>query len=271
MSKYLNPAKALYLFADIQNHLHNGTIRHELSQIVKHTRDQEILDVCSRIAQCLGIDLDTNFHKFDENQHTHSLKTLVNHLKWAKQRFDEVVKLVPECDPKWIESPLRATEIQLLSLSNYCTLLDKVPDTSDINGEVIKVGDLVTVPCKDEAGRDYDHYGVVIPSSKGFRIAHFFTGSTVKSQNSLVEKGFGYIHEVTYETRWIVKQHLSPTIPYSQVEQRIKESRKLEKRVWNKLNYNCEHWAREMVYGRPDCTQLEKWREEIRSQNKTKS
>ena len=58
MSKYLNPAKALYLFADIQNHLHNGTIRHELSQIVKHTRDQEILDVCSRIAQCLGIDLD---------------------------------------------------------------------------------------------------------------------------------------------------------------------------------------------------------------------
>jgi hypothetical protein len=123
MSKHSNPAKALYLFAEIQNHLHNGTIRHQLSQIVKHTKDQEILDVCSRAAECLGIELDTNFHKLDENQHLRSLKTIANHLKWAKEKFDEVLKLMPECDSKWVESPLRATEIQLLSLSNYCTLL----------------------------------------------------------------------------------------------------------------------------------------------------
>jgi hypothetical protein len=269
MSKHSNPAKALYLFAEIQDHLHKRIVRHELSQIVKHTRDQEILDVCSLAAECLGIELDTNFDKLDEDQHIRSLKTLVNHLKKAKEKFDEVVKLVPECDSKWVESPLRATEIQLLSLSNYCTLLDKVPDTTDINGEIIKVGDLVAVLCKDDAGRDYEHYGVVVPSSKGFRVAHFFTGATVKSQNSLVEKGFGYIHEVAYEPKWKIKQHLSPTISYSQVEERIKESRKSEKRVWNKLNYNCEHWAREMVYEQPECTQLKQWREEIRNQKKT--
>ncbi|MEJ6487497.1 DnaB-like helicase C-terminal domain-containing protein [Nostoc punctiforme UO1] len=36
---------------------------------------------------------------------------------------------------------------------------------------------------------------------------------------------------------WIVKEHLSDSIPFSQVEGRIKESRKEERRVWNKLSY----------------------------------
>ncbi|MGL5939294.1 MAG: hypothetical protein ACRC2S_02735 [Waterburya sp.] len=94
MSKHSNPAKALYLFAEIQKHLHDGTIHRELSTIVKHTKDQEILRVCSLAAECLGIELDTNFHKLNENQHISSLKTLVNHLKKAKEKFDEVGELL---------------------------------------------------------------------------------------------------------------------------------------------------------------------------------
>ncbi|WP_299409826.1 hypothetical protein [Acaryochloris sp. IP29b_bin.148] len=261
-SQYLspNPSKVLYLLAEIQKHLHNGTIRHELSQIVRHTRDKEILDVCRRAAKCLDIHIDARFHKLDEEQHIYSLRTLVKHMKWAKEKFDEVVKLVPNCNPKWVESPFRATEKQLLSLSDYLTRLDKVPDTTDMNGKVIKVGDLVAISCKDEKDRNYDHYGVVIPSAKGFRVAHFFTGSTIRPQNSLVEKGFGYVHETSYEPQWIVKEHHPETIPYSQVEKRIKKSRNTETRVWNKLSYNCEHWAREMFCGQPSCTQLDKWR-----------
>lgn len=266
MSEYLNPnpAKILFLFAEIQKHLHNGTIYHELNQIVKHTTDQEIIDNCKRAAKCLDIQLDAEFYKLDEKQHINSHKTLCNHLKWANERFNEVNKLKPECDPKWIESIFRETESQLFSLANYYILLDKVPDITDVKSKVIRVGDLVAIPCEDDTGKKYEHYGVVIQSSKGFRVAHFFTGATVKPQNSLVEKGFGYIHELSYEPTWIVKDHPSDTIPYGQIEQRIKESRKLEKRVWNKLTYNCEHWAREMAYGQPECTQLKKFRDDIR-------
>ena len=270
MSQYSNPnpAKVLYLLAEIQKHLHNGTIRHQLNKIVKHTKDSEILGNCDRVAECLDIQLDANFDKLDEDQHIQALKSLANHLKWAKEKFDEVIPLAPECDPKWIESPYRLTELQLVSLSNYLTLLDKVPDAADCEGEVIRVGDLVAISCKDESARDYEHYGVVIQSAKGFRVVHFFTGTTVKPQNSLVEKGFGYIHEITYEPKWMVKQHLPQTIPYIQVQKRIKESRQLEKRVWNKLSYNCEHWAREMFCGQPGCTQLEIWRKNIRDNKK---
>jgi len=266
MSEYPNPnpAKILYLFAEIQKHLHNGTIRHELNQIVKHTKDQEILDNCKRAAECLDIQLDAEFYKIDENQYINSHRTLCKHLKWANERFNEVSELKSECDPKWIESPFKATESQIFSLTDCYMLLDKVPDITDIKGEVIRVGDLVAVSCTDDSGKEYEHYGVVIQSSKGFRIAHFFTGATVKSQNSLVEKGFGYIHEFSYEPTWIVKDHPSHTIPYGQIDQRIKESRKLEKRVWNKLTYNCEHWAREMTYGQSECTQLKNFRNEIR-------
>ena len=264
-------AQILYLFAEIQNHLHNGTIRHELTQMMRHTTDQEILNICNRAAECLDIEIETTFFKLNEDQLTRSLEILVRHLKWAKERFDKVIQLAPECDPKWIDSPLKATELQLLYLSNYFTLLDKVPDIRDIKGEVIRVGDLIAIPCEDNAGRDYEHYGVLISTPKGFRVAHFFTGATVKPRNSLVEKGFGYIQEVIYHPDWAVKKRLSLTIPYYQVEQRIRESKKVDNRIWNKLTYNCEHWAREMVDGQPSCTQLEKWREEIRSQKKSEN
>ena len=42
----------------------------------------------------------------------------------------------------------------------------------------------------------------------------------------------------------------------------------MSKRVWNKLSYNCEHWAREMHTGVPDCTQVSKWKDEIRDRKK---
>lgn len=180
-----HPAKVLYLFAEIQNHLYNGIIQNELRQMIRHTTDQEILDVCNRAAECLDIEIETTFFKLNEDQLNRSLKILVNHLKWAKDRFDEILKLVPECDPKWIDSPLKATELQLLYLSNYFTLLDKVPDTRDVEGEVVRVGDLIAVSCEDDAGRDYEHYGVVISTSRGFRVAHFFTGATVSPKIAL--------------------------------------------------------------------------------------
>lgn len=255
-----HPGKILRWYAEIQEHLHNGTIRHELSQIARHTRDREILEICDRAAGCLDIEIDTDFHKADTQQHFRSLKTLVNHLKKPKEIFDRIIEIIPETDPTWTESIFKSTEFQLLALSNYFALLDKVPDITDNNGEPIKAGNLVAVKCKDESDRDYEHYGVVIPSQKGFRVAHFFTGATVKAQNPLIEKGFGYVHEVEYSMEWIVKEHLPNNIPFSQVEQRIKESRRQEARVWNKLRYNCEHWAREMFDGKPRCTQLEDMR-----------
>jgi len=260
-----NPAKILFLFAEIQNHLHNGVIEHELNKILKHTSDQEIIRNCQSVARCLDIKIERNFVSENSELLCNCVKRLTTHLKWAKEKFDKIVELAPDCDPKWIESPLKATELQLLSLSNYFVLLDKVPDSTDSTGQTIKSGDLVAIRCKDESDRSYEHYGVVISTSKGFRVAHFFTGHTVKGQNTLVEKGFGYIHEVNYTPEWVVKQHLPLTVPYNQVEQRIKESRKQERRIWNKLTYNCEHWAREMVEGEPNCTQLKNWRQEIRS------
>jgi hypothetical protein len=263
-----NSAQVIHLFADIQNHLHDGTFRHELSQIARHTKDREIIDICNRAAECLEIEINTNFHDLNPKKYIQSLRTLINHLKWAKERFDKIVVLMPDLNPKWTESIFRATEIQLLDLSNHITLLDREHDIHDGNDEVVKIGDLVAAHCKDENNKDYDHYGIVIPSSKGFRVAHFFTGATVKTQNSLVEKGFGYIHEVPYSPEWFVQTHIPESITYSQIEGRIRESRKLNRRVWNKMSYNCEHWAREMLTGEPECTQLTKWKDEIRERRK---
>lgn len=269
MAKNSNLSQVLYLLAEIQKHLRNGRINHELSQIVKHTRDREILEYCHRAATCIDVELDINFHKLDNNQHRNSLRILVNHLKWAKDRMDEVIELMSECEQEWVESTFLRTQAQLLALSNYFILLEKVPDITDLNGEVIKAGDLVAITCQDEQEREYDHYGVIIATAHGFRIAHFFTGATVKGQNTLVEKGFGYIHELEYSPDWIIKEHLPLTMSYDQVQMRIKESKLLEKRIWNKLTYNCEHWAREMFSGTPECTQLQKWREEIKNNRKT--
>ncbi|MGB3653321.1 MAG: hypothetical protein WBA41_19160 [Rivularia sp. (in: cyanobacteria)] len=257
-----HPGKVLHLFAEIQEHIHNGVIHHELSQIARHTRDKEILDTCNRAAGCLDIDIDTAFHQASTQQHFLSLKTLVNHMKKPKEIFDRIAEMIPESDPKWTEALFKTTEYQLITLSNYLTLLDKIPDVTDNNGETIKVGTLVAVNCKDEKGRAYEHYGVVIPSQQGFRVAHFFTGATVKAQNSLVEKGFGYVHEVNYSVDWIVKEYLPDRISFNQVEQRIQESRSQGTRVWNKLRYNCQHWATHMFDNNPRCPDLDKIKDE---------
>lgn len=73
----LHPGKVIHLFSEIQNHLHNGTISHELNQIAKSTRDKEILEICTRAADCLEIEIDTKFYKVNIEQHSHSLQTLV--------------------------------------------------------------------------------------------------------------------------------------------------------------------------------------------------
>jgi hypothetical protein len=268
MATYPNPSKALHLLAHIQEHMNNGTIHHEIGKITKHTRDKEVLAVCERVAKCLQIEIDQEFERLDDRKYASALKVLQNHLRWASDRFDEVVALRADIDPTWIDSPFSATEQQLLTLSDCYTLLDKVPDVCDANGEVVKVGDLVSILCSDETGESYEHYGVLVSSPKGFRVAHFFTGSTIKAQNNLVEKGFGYIHEVNYDPFWIVKEHLPSSVPYSQVEQRIKLARQSDKRIWNKLTYNCEHWAREMFSGTAECTQLAQWREKARKREK---
>lgn len=266
-----NPAKALHLFADIQNHLHNGAVKNELSQILKHTQDQEIVDICHRFAEGLDIQLETKFEKLDLDQCRRSVTALANQLKRPKQRFDEIIKIRSTTNPKWIDSVFRSTELLMVELANYIVLLDREHDIHDAAGEVIRIGDLVAVPCKDEEGRDYDHYGVLIPSNKGFRVAHFFTAETVKPTNSLSEKGFGYVHEVPYKSDWLVKSHLPEDISFSQIEARIRNSRQQSKRVWNKLNYNCEHWAREMWSGEAKCTQLENYRAEIRQRRKVEA
>lgn len=260
MSKKQFLGKILHLFSEIHNHLHNGTITHELSQIARHTRDREILDICQRAAECLEIEIDSNFKHNNVEQHFRSLKILANHLQKVNEIFNKILEIISECNPKWTDALFRATEAQIVSLSNYYALLDKIPDITDINGEPVKPGDLVSIECRDEKGSNYEHYGIIVPSQKGFRVAHFFTGATVKAQNSLVEKGFGYVHEISYSPGWIIKEHLPELIPYSHVEARIKDSRNQDKRVWNKLIYNCEHWARQMFTGEARCTQIEKLR-----------
>jgi hypothetical protein len=268
MTKNSSLAKVLHLFGDIQDHLQNRVFRHELTQIATHTKDEEIISFCKDAAQCLEIEIDTSFHKLDPEQCTRSLKTLFNHLKWAKERFDYIITLKSDLNSKWIDSTFQATEMQLLDLSNYLTLLDKEHDIHDNNNMVVKIGDLVAVKCVDENSKDYDHYGIIIASSRGFRVAHFFTGTTVKAQNNLIEKGFGYIHELPYSSEWNVRSRIPASVTYSQIEARIKESRKMNKRVWNKLSYNCEHWAREMHTGTPECTQIGQWKDEIRDRKK---
>ncbi|MHC0068720.1 hypothetical protein ACWATR_38640 [Nostoc sp. UIC 10890] len=257
MSAKAHPGNILNLFAEIQHHLHNGTIHHELSLIAKHTRDKEILDICQKISNCLEIEIDTSFHQNNIEQYFNSVKALINHFQKINDIYNKILEKVSECDPKWIEALFKATESQIVSLSNYYALLDRMPDITDINGEPVKPGDLVAIKCKDEKERNYEHYGIIVPSQKGFRVAHFFTGATIKAQNSLVEKGFGYVHETAYSPDWIIKEHLPEIIPYSHLEGRIKESRNQERRVWNKLSYNCEHWARQMFNGEAKCTQLE--------------
>lgn len=159
----------------------------------------------------------------------------------------------------------------MLVLTDCIGILDRIPAWTDLNGEVIKAGDLVAIRCKDEQDQEYDHYGVLEVTPHGLSVAHFFTGRTVKPGNTLSETGWGYIHQLPYDPAWIVQEHLSLNgSSYAQVEERINNSRKDKKRLWKKLTYNCEHWAREMFSGEPTCTQSEKFKEEFKEELRRK-
>jgi hypothetical protein len=258
----ISPSKhpqALSILAEIQCHIYDNTIPREVNRIAKRTKDKFILDVCNRIAVHLGIEIDLSLDKINPNKQERNIKALANHLNWANQRFKDVEKIKDECDSKWISSVFKETQLQLLNLSNYYILLDKIPDITDLHGEVVELGDLVFIPCKDEKGNSYDHYGIVIATPQGFNVTHFFTGQTVRSQNSLVEWGFGYVQQVEYQPQWIVKQHLRSLdipVPYHRIIERIEYSKSQDRKIWDKHKYNCEHWAREMFSGMPKCTQI---------------
>lgn len=264
-----NPSKhpeALTILANIQRHIYNGTIQSKVGEIAQCTEDKFILEICQRIADNLGVEIDLRLRRIELEKKQSSLKSLQGHLEWATKKLYEVENIKDQCDPKWLTPILNETKKQLVQLSNYYILLDKVPDITDECGEVVELGDLVYIPCQDEKGNNYEHYGVVIGTPKGFDVAHFFTGQTIKSRNSLSEKGFGYVHQVAYQPRWIINQHLrsleNPTL-YHEIIERIQKSKATEKKIWSKLDYNCEHWAREMFCGVPECKQKERIAEEI--------
>ncbi len=254
MYKCSNPAKILRELSDFQNYIHNGTIEHELNQIAKYTRDPEILIACKNASDCLDISIEYTFKGDNKNQISRSLNTLLEHLKHANEKFDKIVDSKCDYNQKWLNSSFQIIEDQLLDLSNFYINMHKTPDIFDNNGIIVRPGDLVAIRIKNQRGREYDHYGVVIATSQGFRIAHFFTGSTINHSKSH-KLGFGYIHEIEYTPEWNVKEHLPDSASYYEIGKRIGESRKLQNRLWSLRSYNCEHWAREMVSGQPDCTQ----------------
>lgn len=239
MLQEFNPAKIIRLFADIQNHLYSRKIQHELSQIARHTRDRKIIGICQRTANFLEIEINTTFHQDKAEQIHNSVRTLLNHLKWAKERFDDVIKLMPDYNSKWTNALFQATEEQLVYLSQEFIRLDRKPDIYDRKENEIYPGDLVAYPCKDDNEKDYEHYGVVIQGAKGYIVKHFFSGPTVQAQNKLVEKGIGYVHSVSYTPEWIFKEHSPQSVTYQEIKARIDESDNIQNKVWNKLSYNC--------------------------------
>lgn len=252
MASTSNPAKILRLFADIQDRLHNGIIENQINNIAKYTRDQEILADCKKIAECLELPFDPNskFEKCNDERFAVSVHRIAKHLESIKNKYDNLLSQLPDYNSKWTESLFQLTESQLVKLSEVLILLDRVPNNFDVSP-----GDLVIYPCQDDEGKNYDHYGVVISTPQGYMVAHFFSGPTIQAPQKFIEKGIGYVHTVPYTPDWILKEHLPDSIPYAQVENRIRESRNIESKIWHIVSYNCEHWAREMVYGEKDCTQ----------------
>ncbi len=267
MAKDPNPTKIIRLFADLHDHLYNGCIQHELNQIVRHTKDRKIIAICQRTAELLEIKIDISFQKEDPDQHFRSVKTLSNHLKKANEKYEEIVQLVPNYSPKWIDSLYSATEEVLILLSQELIRLDRAPNIYDNQDKEIQLGDLVAILCQDDKGQNYEHYGVVMQGAKGYTVKHFFSGPTVKAQNRLVEKGIGYVHTLPYTPEWILKER--PVDSYQLINKRIETSEEIQNKIWNKLRYNCEHWAREMVTGLARCTQIEDMKDEAQK-NKAK-
>jgi hypothetical protein len=264
-SAEIHPGKILRLFAEVQDHLYHGnTIKRYLEQLARHTNDPKILETCDAIAELLSISIEKEFSHIDKGWRVDAVNRLKAHSRWATDKYREVRQEVPEYDSAWTEPILAIMDPQLARLSQLIILLDTEPAICDSQGNVIYVNDLVVVPCEDTEGRPYEHYGVVRPTPSGYHIAHFFTGDTVKLRNRVSDVGIGYVHFIAYSDEWLFKER-SEVIREDQIHARISNSqekiRKGEDNLWNKLTYNCEHWAREMVSGQPRSTQIEKLRQ----------
>jgi hypothetical protein len=259
-----NPSRILRLFAETQDRLYDGeTIKKALSQIAKHTKDKKVIENCEAIAELLQIEFDQTFVRNDVNQHFDAVKKLQNHGVWVKDKYKEIKLYTDNCDPKWFSALQEVTDIQLDRLGQIVSFLSAVPDTCDLNGNVIRPNDLIIYPSQDEEGRPYEHYGIVRPTIQGYSIAHFFTFETIRPEGRVAEVGLGHVYFSPYKSEWLFKER-PESVSDSQIESRIDESRKkfiaAKDKLWNKLLYNCEHWAREMVYGEARSTQVENLR-----------
>ncbi|WP_190403901.1 hypothetical protein [Pseudanabaena mucicola] len=259
-----NPSRVLRLFAETQDRLYDGdTIKKALSQIARHTKDKKVIENCEAIAELLQIEFDQAFVRNDVNQHFDAVKKLQNHGVWVKDKYKEVKPFLENCDPIWYRRLQEATDAQLDRLGQLVSLLSAVPDICDLNGNVIRPNDLVIYPSQDEEERPYEHYGIVRATHQGYSIAHFFTFETIRPQGRVAEVGLGYVYFSPYKSEWLFKER-PESVSDSQIESRIDESRKkfiaAKDKLWNKLLYNCEHWAREMFYGEARSTQVENLR-----------
>ncbi|MEH1832009.1 MAG: hypothetical protein V7L29_08040 [Nostoc sp.] len=264
-----NPSKILCLFAELQDRLyHSDTIKNAISQICRHTKDQDIIKTCQTIAEILEIEFDSNFDKVNTDWHFQAVHKLQKHQNWVIEKYQEIQKCVNDYNSKWSDPLLKIIDTQLARLLQLIILLDREPDICDDKGNVIRPNDLVVYLCKDEKDRDYEHYGVVRATPNGYRVAHFFTGETVKPKGKIVRVGIGYIHLAHYTPDWLFKERPEKEHPEKasdiQIEARIQKSREkilsAKDPLWNLLSYNCEHWAREMVYNEPKATQCEEKR-----------
>lgn len=271
MIQEANPAKILHLFGQLQEHIYNGVIQRELNNTLKYIRDPKIHKITQEIADFLGLEITETFQKENNSKFRNIHKELINHFKQTKNKYEKIVELLPKYDSKWTENLYKVTEQQVLFLSQQLVKLDCEPGVYDINENEIIPGDLVAYNCHDQDGKEYEHYGVVMHSSKGLVVKHFFSGPTIKAQNPLVEKGIGYIHSISYTPEWLFKEHPPENTNYQEIQKRIEESSEITNKVWNKLRYNCEHWAREMVEGVPRCTQIDRMKEEQRKKKKAKN
>lgn len=268
MTQEANPAKIIHLFGDLQQHIYNGVIQRELNNIIKYVKDPKIHRISQEIADFLDLGITEAFQKENISRFKAVYKNLINHFKQTRKKHEQIIKLLPKYNSKWTDSLYKVTEQQVLFLSQQLVKLDCEPSVYDLDENEIIPGDLVAYPCHDQEGKEYEHYGVVMHSSTGLVVKHFFSGPTVKARNSLVEKGIGYIHSISYTPEWLFKQHPPENTNYQEIQTRIEKSSEISNKVWNKLRYNCEHWAREMVEGLPSCTQIERMKQEIRNKKK---
>lgn len=270
-----NPSNLLRLFAELQDRLYeHDTVKKAIHQICSHTKDHSIIKTCQAIADILEIELNHNFDKINTDVHFHAVKKLQNHQNHVIHKYKEIQQHINNYNAKWSDPLLNIIDTQLARLSQLILLLDGEPDICDNKGNVIRPNDLVIYPCKDEHDRNYEHYGVVRATPNGYRVAHFFTGETVKPEGKIVSVGIGYIHFAQYSPDWLFKERPEQENPQKasgiEIEARIQASREkilsAKDPLWNLFSYNCEHWAREMAYNEPKSTQAE----ERRSINKSK-